>query len=180
MSDKNIAKEIPGLVLTAARYGMAEHIARKVRDDEPVAAEPTGFIAADILDGAILRKFNVDTPLRRIADGVIDHVSMARVAYETARKNPASRGYLGVIAARAAIVGGANALHLAETGEVTKGRSKQRAANLATAAFGLVAMTGNKKATHIAGAITVGINIITAIPHLKDIGKKNDEGVRKL
>lgn len=180
MTETNPVNEIPGLVITATRYAMAERIARKVSRDEPVALDMAGFVAADILDGAVLRKFNADTPLRRIADGIVDHLSMARVAHETAKKNSASRPYLGIIAARAALVGGANLLHLAQTGEVTKGQNKQRAANLATAAFGLVAMTGNKKATHAAGVIAAGINILTAIPHLKGIGKKNHGGMRKI
>lgn len=145
MEKLNIAKEIPGLAITAAWYGIAECIARKVGNNEPVAGDLAAFIAADILDGAILRKFNADTPLRRIADGVFDHLSKIRVGYETAKKNPNAQPYLGIIAARAALVGSANALHLARTGEVTKGQNKQRAANLATTAFGLVAMTGNKK-----------------------------------
>ncbi len=180
MNKPNIAKEIPGLAITGARYGMAERTARKVKNDEPVTGELVGFIVADILDGAILRKFNADTPIRRIADGVVDHLSMIRVGYETAKKNADARPYLGIIAARAALVGGANALHLAKTGEVTKGQNKQRIANLATAAFGLVAMTGNKKATHIAGAVAAGVNLITALPHMKNIGKENEGGIRKL
>ena len=180
MDKASITKEIPGLILTGARYGMAERIARKVSNGEPVAGDMIGFVAADILDGAVLRKFNADTPLRRIADGVVDHLSMARVAYETAKKNPESRLYLGIIAARAALVGGANALHLAKTGEVTKGQEKQRTANLATAAFGLIAMTGNKKATRIAGVVASGIAIATAIPHFKNIGKVHKNGMRKL
>lgn len=180
MEKRTIAKEIPGIALTAARYGMAERMARKVSTDKPVAGDLAGFIAADILDGVVLRTFNADTPLRRIADGVVDHLSMIRVGYEAAKKNPDARPYLGIIAARAALVGGANALHLAKIGEVTKGQSKQRAANLATAAFGLIAMTGNKKATHIAGIAAAGVNLITALPHMRNIGKIHKDGMRKL
>lgn len=71
-------------------------------------------------------------------------------------------------------------MHLLKTGEVTKGQNKQRLANLATATFALVALTGNKKVTDLAGIITSGITLITAIPHLRGIGKRNDAGVRKL
>ena len=49
MIEKHIAKEIPGLAITAARYGMAEHIARKVESDKPVGADIAGFVVADIL-----------------------------------------------------------------------------------------------------------------------------------
>jgi len=93
MRKNNVAKEIPGLILTGARYVMAERIARKVDSDEPVATDLAGFVAADILDGAILRRFNADTPLRRVADGVVDHLAMARVGYETIKKTP-TRKYI--------------------------------------------------------------------------------------
>lgn len=180
MPENSVTKEIPGLVLTAARYVMAERIARKVRSDEPVTIDLAAFVAADVLDGVILRKFDVDTPLRRVADGVVDHLSMARVGYEAMKKNPDSKAYLGIIATRAALVGGANTLHLLKTGEVTKGQNKQRVANLATAAFGLVALSGNKSATHIAGSIAAGIAIVTAVPHFRNIGKRNEAEMRKL
>lgn len=180
MFEKNVVKEIPGLIITVARYAMAERIAREVRENRPVTTDLAGFVVADILDGAILRKFNADTPVRRVADGVVDHLSMGRVAYETAKKNPDSKAYLGILAARAALVGGANALHFAKTGEVTKGQNKQRVANLATAAFGLVALTGNKRATHIAGVLASGIAIVTVTPHFRNIGKRNESGMRKL
>lgn len=180
MHEHNIAKEVPGLLLTGARLVLAERIARKVNNDEPVALDLAGFIIADILDGAILRKFDADTPLRRVADGVVDQLSVGRVSFETTKKYPDSRLYLGIFTARAALVGGANALHMVKTGEVTKGQSKQRAANLAAAAFGLVALTGNKKATHVAGVVASGISTLTAIPHFRDIGKTSETGMRKL
>ena len=180
MHDTPFAKEIPGIMLTAVRYGMAEHMAHKVRDGKPVVLDMAAFIAADVADGAILRQFDMDTPIRRIADGVVDHVSVARVAYETWQNSPNSRPYIGVLATRAALVGGLNALHMALTGEVTKGRANQRATNLATAAFNLAASSGNRNATHIAGIVASGIAVGTAFSHLKDLGKKHASGIREL
>jgi len=66
MNEKNVVKEIPGLIITVARYAMAERIAREVRENRPVTTDLAGFVVADILDGAILRKFNADTPVRRV------------------------------------------------------------------------------------------------------------------
>lgn len=180
MQNSNLIRETPGLMITGARYAMAERIARRVKNDQPVAADMAGFVAADILDGAILRKFDADTPIRRVADGAVDHMSMVRVAYEAYKKHPASQAYLGILAARAVTVGGANLIHLAKTGEVTKGQNKQRAANLATAAFGLIALTGNKKATHLAGVAAAGVSIATAIPHLRGVGKSTGSRIRKI
>lgn len=180
MGALNLAKEIPGLAITVARYGMAENMARKIHDDEPIGVDMAGFITADIADGAILRSFDMDTPVRRVADGAVDHASIARVSYEVWKKYPDSRSYIGILATRAAIVGVLNGIHLASAGEVTKGRSKQKSTNLATAAFALAATSGNRKATHIAGALASGIAIVTAVSHLKDLGKKHVSGIREL
>ncbi|HMS92877.1 MAG TPA: hypothetical protein PKD28_00680 [Candidatus Saccharibacteria bacterium] len=103
---KEIAKQAFGVGLTAARLGMAERMARRVRDDKSIDGDMAAFVAADILDGAILRKFDADTRTRRVADGVIDHLSEIRVAAEVAKKYPETRGIIGVLAVRAAIVGG--------------------------------------------------------------------------
>ncbi|HEY1085362.1 MAG TPA: hypothetical protein VGE34_01385 [Candidatus Saccharimonadales bacterium] len=180
MSDANFISEIPGLALTAARYQLAENMADKIRNNEPIGLGMIGFIAADIADGAILRSFDRDTPVRRVADGVVDHMSVARVSYEIWKKNPESRSYIGVLATRAALVGVLNSAHLAIAGEVTKGRLNQKATNLATATFALAASSGNRKATHITGALASGIAIVTAASHLKDLGKKHVSGIREL
>ena len=127
MDRQSVASEIPGLILTAARYGMAELMAEKVRDDKQIGLDLAAFVVADIADGAILRKFDMDTPVRRVADGIVDHLSVARVVYEIAKKHPEARPHIGVLAARALAVGVLNYVHLARTGDVTKGRSKHKA-----------------------------------------------------
>jgi hypothetical protein len=180
MKIQNIAREVPGIAITAARYGMAEHMARKCRNGDPIGADMGCFIAVDIADGAILRNFDMDTPARRVADGLVDHASVARVSYELWRKNPDSRSYIGVLAARAALVGVLNGIHLAATGEVTKGQSRQKSTNLATAAFTLAATSGSRTATHIAGTLASGIAIATATSHFKGLRKKHESGIRKL
>ena len=180
MIEWNGTREIPGFLLTAARYGMAEQTAKKVQADEPIAADLAVFVAADIADGAILREFNLDTPARRLADGIIDHLSVVRVGYEVGKKYPEAIPYIGILAVRAALVGAANLVHLFKTGEVTKGRSNQKATNLASAAFALVATRGNEKATHVAGSIASVIAVTTAIQHFKGIGKKHSNGIREL
>lgn len=180
MNEQVKSHEAPGLLLTGARYIWAERIARRVRDDKPVTGEVIGFIAADILDGVILRKFNADTPIRRAADGIVDQVSMARVIWEAGRKDSATWPYLGMLATRALLIAGANGLHFAKTGEVTKGGNKQRAANLALAAFGLISLAGNKKATHFAGIAASGVAAITAVPHFHGVGEVNKRGIRKI
>lgn len=172
--------EAVGIAITTARLGLAEIMARHVKNEKPIVLDMATFIAADIMDGEILRKFDLDTTNRRIADGIVDHISMGRVVLEVIKKYPAARPYVGILTARAAAVGGMNALHLAETGEATKGQKYQKATNLATAAFAICATTGNEKLTHISGAIASGIALVTAPANLKGLGVKSEEGIRKL
>ena len=180
MNMHNLMRESPGIAVTAARYGMAERMAHKVRNELPIVLDTAVFIAADIADGVVLRRFGLDTPARRTTGGVVDVLSVTRVGYETARQYPDSRRYMGILAARAIAVGGLNVIHYATTGEVTKGRTTQKATHLATAAFGLVANTGNRKATHTAGMIASGIAVTTAFTHFKGLGMKHASGIREL
>ncbi len=180
MRNQQLVNELPGLLLTGARYFIAENIAQRIKEDKPINLHMGIFIAADILDGAILRKFNADTPIRRVADGVIDHISVARVATEIAKRYPESRPYIKILASRAIAVGGLNVVHLLKTGEVTKGQKNQKLTNLATAAFALTAVHGNEKATHIAGSVASAIAALTSLPHFNEIGEQHPEGIRKL
>lgn len=74
----------------------------------------------------------------------------------------------------------ANAHHLAKTGEVTKGGRYKRAANIATAAFAIVAARGNPRWTRFADGIAAGIVAATTVPHLRGVGKPTGKQVRRL
>jgi hypothetical protein len=180
MPSPNKLHEGLGIALTGARYLLAERVARRVRDDKPIALDMAILVAADVFDGVLLRKLGLDTPARRVADGVVDHLSVARVMGELAKKNHAAQPYIGILAARAAVVGTLNAEHWRQTGEVTKGGANQKATNLAMAAFGMIATKGNDTLTHIAGGVASGIAIGTAFAHTKDMGVTHEEGIRKL
>ena len=67
-----------------------------------------------------------------------------------------------------------------KTGEVTKGGCYKRAANIATAAFAVVAAHGNLGRTHLAGGIAAGVVAVTTVPHLRGIGKPTGKQVRRL
>lgn len=180
MSEVNRFHEGFGIALTGARYLLAERVARKVRDDKPIALDMAVLIAADVFDGVLLRKFGLDTPKRRVVDGIVDHLSVARVMGELAKKNETARPYIGILAARAAVVGALNAEHWRRTGEVTKGGWNQKSTNLAMAAFGMIANKGNDTLTHIAGGIASGVAIGTALAHTNDLGVAHEAGIRKL
>ncbi len=172
--------ELPGIALTAVRYGLAENMSNKIEAGEPITADMAVLIAADIADGVVLRQFDLDTPLRRVADGVVDHLSVARVALEVSKANPETKPYLAILAVRAAFVGILNGAHLLSTGEVTKGGHNQKATNISEAAFCLAALSGSRKATHITGAIATGIALYTSAANLKGLGRKHSNGIRQL
>jgi phosphatidylglycerophosphate synthase len=179
MTDK-LVKEIPGIALTAGRYLLADRVARRVEEDKPIALDMAVLMIADVLDGVLLRKFNADTPVRRIADGVVDHASMARVAHSVSKKFPETKPYIKILTARAIAVGALNTVHLELTGEATKGRMNQKLTNIATAAFALTAVKGNKDATDFVGGLASGVALSTLPAHLKDVGVKHPEGIRNL
>lgn len=173
-------RELPGIVLTTSRYGLAEQMARRVRDKKTIGLSMAAFIAADVLDGVLLRQFDADGPVRRVADGVVDHVSVVRVMAEVYRQAPESRWPLAIIAGRAAVVGAINAAHLMHTGEVTKGGVYQRASNLATAALAVVAARGNESQVKSAGWLAAGVAVATGAMHLKGFGRLHDCEFRRL
>jgi hypothetical protein len=180
MAEVNKIGESLGIVLTGARYLLAEKAALRLKNDKPIFMDMAVLMAADVLDGVILRQFDLDTPKRRIADGFVDHASVARLMYELSKKNEAAKPYIAILAARAVAMGLLNTEHYRQTGEVTKGQMNQKATNLAMAAFGLIGTTGNRTMTHIAGGVASGIAIGTVFAHTKDLGKTHPEGIRKL
>ena len=176
----NIAKEAVGVGVTVARLGIAEWVARRVRAGESIYLPLASFVAADILDGVLLRRVGMDTPVRRAADGIVDQLSIARVAYETAQKHPETRKYIAALALRVAAVGVANALHLRKTGEVTKAGNKQRTMGLAAAAFASVASRGQRAHTEVAGVAMLAVGAITGEGYFRGIGVQNDGAIRDL
>lgn len=172
MSEVNKVGEALGVALTGARYLLAERMAKRVKDGEPITLDMATFMAADVLDGVLLREFDLDTPARRMADGFVDYASIARVSKEVYEKSESSRPYILALAARAAFVGMLNSKHLQQNGRVTHGLKYQKATTISMAAFGVIASTGNRRATHIAGAVVSGVAGATAIAHAKELSEK--------
>lgn len=180
MNRASVVNEIPGLAITAARLGIAEIMARKVRNNESILLPMVAFVLADVADGVILRRFGRDTPVRRFADTVVDQVSVARVGFEAAKQNPAMRPYLGVLALRAAYSGAVNIAHQGLTGEVTKGGNLQKSVSLATALLGVSATNGERKLTHVSGAIASATAIVSIPSHTREFGVRHMSGIREL
>lgn len=180
MDRANVVNEIPGLAITAARLGIAEIMARRVRNNQSIVLPMIAFVVADIADGAFLRKFGKDTSIRRLADSVVDQVSVARVGYEAARQNSAMRPYLGVLAVRAAYSGAVNVAHQSVTGEVTRGGNFQKSVSLATAVFGVSAASGDRLLTHASGAAATVAAIASVPSHTKEFGLSHPSGIREL
>ena len=172
--------EIPGLAITGARYLLDENLARRVNEGKPIGLRMAVVVASDIIDGMLLRHFNADTPIRRVADGAVDHASMARVGYAISKKYPEATLSTKLLTARAIGVGALNLLHYTKTKEVKKGRNKQRLTNLATAAFAVVATKGNEPLTNAVGLVANGVAYTTAPAHLRNLGQLHNGVTREL
>lgn len=187
---RGFKEELIGLAATAGRYAMTvEPMAKRVKNNEPILPLALATIALDIGDGVLTRYVSRkvlgtegdDTPLRRIADGVLDHATVARIGWEVSKKNPTALPYLGILATRAAVAaGGFNGYHLFSTGEVTKGRNWQKATHMTTAIFGLAANTENTALTHATGLIASAVAWGTVPAHLKDLGINHGMVFREL
>lgn len=169
-----------GIAVTGSRLYIAENIARRAAEDRPIFLQTCAFAAADLADGEVLRAIGMETPLRRVADGVVDHVAVGRVLYKIGEKNEGARPYIGILAVRAAVVAALNYTHLSMTEQVTKGRTKQRATNIAIAAFGVAAASGNRTMTHASGLLASAVAIATAPAHLTGLGVRSAGVYREL
>ena len=157
-------REVASVGLTALRYSGVEYIARQARDGKPIGPALAAFMVADVADGQILD----------------DTAAVVRVMYELGKRYPEARAGIAAVALGQAATGAANAYHLAKTGEVTKGGRYKRAANIATAAFAVVAARGNSGRTRLAGGIATGVVAATTVPHLRGVGKPTGKQVRRL
>lgn len=133
---RDVAEEAIGMTATVGRYALtALPMARRARNGESILGYGIATVVGDVADGEITRSVSKalfqreaeDTPLRRIADGLLDQVTIFQVGYEVAKRNKSSRPYLAALGMRSVIVGvGLNTTHLLATGEVTKGKKMQK------------------------------------------------------
>ena len=166
----NSFQEIPGITLTMARYPLAEYVAKKVKDCESATLGMLALITADIYDGKFLRRFNADTPTRRVADGVVDQISIFRMVQLP----------LKLMAMRALAVGAINLAHYLKTGEVTKGGKCQKVSNLAIAACIVSAARDSESQVRQVSWIAAGVSATTGLASLKGFGKQHDGKIRQL
>lgn len=176
----NSFQEIPGITLTMARYPLAEYVAKKVKDRESATLGMLVLITADIYDGKFLRRFNADTPTRRVADGVVDQISIFRMGYAVYRQHPEVQLPLKLMAMRALAVGAINLAHYLKTGEVTKGGKCQKVSNLAIAACIVSAARDSESQVRQVSWIAAGVSATTGLASLKGFGKQHDGKIRQL
>jgi hypothetical protein len=175
-----ILKSLPGIALTVPRLMLADRIARRVESGADITTDMLLFVAWDILDGAVLRQVGLDDRPRRVLDGVIDQLSIARVGMSTYRTYPEAKPYVRTFVARAALVGAINCAHFLLTNEVTKGQIWQKSSNVAAAVFSVVAARGDEGHTRLAGKMASVITVVSGLGHLKGFGQMHNNGVREL
>ena len=170
-------------VLTLSRLGIAEIMARKITKQESIVVPMAAFVIADVLDGVIARKLDVDSPRRRFLDAAVDRLSVLRAASAMYDINPTSRPYLAALAAREAVVSAANLAHYAKSGEVVQGHGFHKLGTLSISAFALGAASGNENVTHALGAASTTINAVLATDYVSNAASSHGDvidGVRHI
>lgn len=161
-------KETTVVGLTLSRLLLANKIAQRSREGKRSLGYIGLFVIADIADGVLARRWNVDTPLRRVTDAATDRTStfvMAKAVYET---RPDSRMNLSILAVRELVVGATNAYHFIRTGEVVQGHGVHKLGSLSVAAFGAVANTSSEGLSRAVGVATNVINAGLAIDYISN------------
>jgi phosphatidylglycerophosphate synthase len=178
-----VLREAAVIGLTLSRLLLAEKVAERIKNGQNVLGHMGIFIAADIADGCIARKWGVDTPLRRIADSVTDRVSVARVGMALHERYEHSRAHLGLLAGRELVVGAANVYHYVRTGEVVHGHGAHKLGSLSVACFGAATLTGNEAITNLAGRAANIINLGLGLDYISNAVSPHGEaygGIRHI
>ncbi len=169
--------------LTAARLFIAYNMAKRVEAGRNITLPMAAFVGADIMDGVIARKLDVDSPGRRFADALVDRVSVGMVARNIVKEHPQTRPYVIGIGLREAAVSAANMLHYANSGEVVQGTGVHKLGTLSLAAFGIISSYGHYDATRVAGTVASSINIGLALDYIRNaVNPTGDtqDGIRKI
>lgn len=151
---------------TFARLALAGHISKKIYKGENTIFHMSAFVAADVLDGVVARRWDVDTPMRRAADAITDRMSvliMGKAIYDV---YPASRTGLWTLTAREAAVTATNAIHTLRTGEVVQGHGVHKIGSLATACFGMASANMGDTMTRITGLVANTANFVLASDYM--------------
>ncbi|MDB5168921.1 MAG: hypothetical protein JWO41_277 [Candidatus Saccharibacteria bacterium] len=160
-------KELAVLAATGSRLIIGGYMARNVLHHKPVLGSMAIFLLADHFDGVLARKMGVDTPKRRVIDAMVDRAAIAMNFAALAVVNEEARPFIGLLAAREAVVGMANWHVLKETGAVVQGAGAQKLGSLSVALFG-VAGAQYPEFTDAAGIATVAINTVLATEYVEN------------
>ncbi|HSX15963.1 MAG TPA: CDP-alcohol phosphatidyltransferase family protein [Candidatus Saccharimonadales bacterium] len=170
--------------LTLLRLAGAGYMMRRVARHKGIAAPMAVFVALAIADGALARKLEVDTPLRRFTDAAVDHASVSGVALMTAKEHKEAGPYVAVLLAENAAMSLANLAHNRRTGEVVQGSGPLHTlGTLSAALFGVAANSESKLALHASGALAVAINAVRVLDYVTNAIEPHgtvEDGIRKI
>lgn len=150
-------KEAIAISATLARLIITRRLVKDIKERKNLVVSMGVFLAADIADGVLARKLEVDTPLRRFTDAVVDRVSIFEAGYAMSKVNPTSRPYFALLGVREMVATTANAVHYLRTGEAVQGEGLHKLGSMSVALFALAASTGDKQLTHITGVASTAL-----------------------
>ena len=176
-------KEALAISATLARLLITKKLISDIEERKNILGTMGVFLAADIADGMLARKLDVDTPLRRLADAAVDRVSIFSAALAMSKVNSASKPYFAILGLRDIVVTSANAVHYLRTGEAVQGEGLHKLGSMSVALFALGANTGDETVTHVAGAASTALYGGLAIDYINNaIGPHGyvENGVRHI
>lgn len=150
-------KEAIAISATLARLIITEKLVKDIEKQNGIAVSMGMFLVADIADGVLARKLDVDTPLRRFTDAAVDRVSIFRAAQAMSKVNPAAKPYFALLGVRDLAATTANTVHYLRTGEAVQGDGLHKLGSMSVAMFALSASTANELLTNIAGVASTAI-----------------------
>lgn len=169
--------------ITIARLPIADNIARDVKNGKSIRRKMGVFVLADVLDGVVSRRLDVETSTRRGLDSVVDRISIVRVACEVAKKNIDSRPKLAVMACAELIGATANLIHTRRSGEIVHSSGIHKIDYLGTALYGLMAAEDNPS-QRITGSIICAVKWVCAADFIGNAmhprGFVDENGIRHI
>jgi phosphatidylglycerophosphate synthase len=142
-------------------------------------------VTADIADGVVARKLDVDTNGRRIADAVVDRLSILTAFGAAAQQNPEVLGWYAPLAIRGSIIAAGSNLCFWLRNKLVLGGNFHKLASLSTAGLGVgLVAEANPSIMLPLAATTYGIGAISVLDyfgaHRRELKKERAQQLERV
>ena len=156
------------LAVTGARLGLLPELVDAIQDHSlaRTAALVGAVTIADLADGMVARKLEVDTNSRRIADAVVDRITIWSAFGAAVHTDPSLLAWYTPLAVRGAVIATGSNLCFWTKNKLVLGGNFHKLASLSQAALG-ISMVGEARPAIMAtvAAGTYAINAVSGIDY---------------